>query len=102
MTRTVADIKSDITEHEKELARLRCELREATISEQMQNASSERMRKVKARVIARLESGYRVIGFNGRFWWGSEQDPVKERATGDEMQALDELAEAGIVERGQT
>lgn len=102
MARRVAQIKSELNEQLQLLARLKCELRQATIHEQLQRSANERMREVKREVLARLEAGEAVVGFNGRFWWGSAEAPVKRRVNGDELRALNELSAAGIVDRGET
>lgn len=97
MIRPVAEVKAEIAKRKKEIARLEYELREATISEQLQRAASERKREVKKRALERIDAGETILNIQGRIWWGDEKDPIKTRGSVDEWNALQELAELGVV-----
>ena len=100
MTRTTQEIERDIADHRQRLAELQGELHRARQSEAMQTAATERKRQTMQRVFGWLQAGEWVAGCGGRMYWHREGQPLVRPATADDLEALDSLVDAGIVERG--
>lgn len=100
--RPTAEIEARIAEAELNLAELRNELYRAKVRDALVSNALRRIRDAKRHVLSRLESGEHVVAVNGgRHWWGDEAEPIRERASADEVDALRELVAAGVVEKSQ-
>ena len=76
------------------VADLESQLREAIA---MESAEAHRREQMQA-VMARLRAGQWASGIQGRIWWHDNSQVMLERATLDEVDALQTLADQGIVQ----
>ena len=97
--RSTKQIKNHIDELDDQRRRLLQELAEAQRMEVVRSEKTRRRRELTTEVLARLEAGEWVAGC-ARLWWCRDGEGPVRRADADELEILDSLAQAGVVERG--
>ena len=87
--KTLAQTQARVTDLERQLREARAmELADARRREQM------------CAVMARMRSGQWVSGSDNRMWWHRDGQTCVELATPDELDALNSLAQQGIINTG--
>ena len=99
--RSAAAIQQEIHAAERCLIGLRRELEHARRREAMQAVSQKRRADTAQEVWRRLASGWWVSGVGGRLWWHTPAETLRERATADEIEVLEDLSRHGVVETGE-
>ena len=100
---TSTTIRHRLESARDELARTQArvaDLERQLIEAQTMESAEARRREHMRTVMARLRQGQWVAGDGGRMWWHKDGQVCIDRATADELDALDSLATAGVVESG--
>jgi hypothetical protein len=100
MSRSIAEIGTDIKAAAERSASLQAELRNAQLDASRATFAEMRRRKAMDAVVARLRSGQWASGHGARLFWHSETQTMIAHVTVDDREALETLSKSGVVEHG--
>lgn len=97
--KTTTQLQSELHELDQQRSCLYQQLEVARRREAIRAEATRKKRQIAKEVLARLDQGEWVAG-TARLWWCREGAGPVRRADADELEILDALVRAGVVERG--